>query len=106
MYVEDQLKKYELDANLCLDDVLHNDFTFTEVKSAVESLKMNKAPGWDNITAEQIKYGGEELWRCLLGLYNSLTRIEHIPHHFKIGLFPADKLRWFNVVTTSFPNVG
>ena len=85
-YVEENLKKYELDANVCLDDILQNDFTFTEIKTVIDSLKIKKAPGWDNITAEQVKYGGDKLWTCLLRLYNCMTRIEHIPSHFKLGL--------------------
>ena len=57
-----------------------------ELTVAIKSLKLNKAPGWDNVTAEDIIHGGEKLWKYLLRLYNSMSATEYIPKHFRTGL--------------------
>ena len=38
-----------------------NEFTAKEVKNAIKSLKNNKSPGIDELRAEQLKYGPEEV---------------------------------------------
>ena len=71
---------------MSLDDILKEKITIAEVKTAIKSLRSNKAPGWDNVTAEMIKYGGDLLWQCILRICNLITDLEHIPLHYKIGL--------------------
>ena len=53
-YVENKLNEYAKDANLIMDDILKHEFTNEEIVNVLKSLKRNKAPGWDNITAEHI----------------------------------------------------
>lgn len=85
-FVEGQLKKFNLDANVILDDILGKDITINELQNVIKGLKNNKAPGWDNLTAEHIKHGGSNLLNCLLRIFSLITSNEHIPTHFKIGL--------------------
>ena len=85
-FVEEQIKIFERDSNLLLDDIMGEPFNLGELSGAIKTLKLNKAPGWDNVTAEDIIYGGEKLWCTLLRIYNCITSCEHIPKHFRIGL--------------------
>ena len=45
-------------------------FTIQEVEKAVETLKNNKACGWDKIAAESIKKGGNAINQMLLKIFN------------------------------------
>ena len=45
-----------------------------EVERAIKSLANNKAPGCDNLPAELIKPGGEELCKALTILCNQVWR--------------------------------
>ena len=49
-------------------------------------LKIRKAPGWDYITNEHVKYLGENMKKCIVKLFNLLVRYECIPDNFKIGI--------------------
>ena len=51
-----------------------------------KSLKCGKAPGWDRITPEHVKYGGDLLMRCLTSLFNIIIVTEVVPTHFKKGV--------------------
>ena len=85
-YIENELDYCLNDSNLELDDILQEVFTTDEVQKVIKSLKNNKAPGWDDITAECIKYGGSEIVKTVTKLCNLITDKEYIPWQFKIGL--------------------
>ena len=85
-YVEEKLKEYINDSNVVLDDILQDDFTEEEIAHAVRSMKPNKAPGWDNVTAESIKHAGDKMTKVLTRLCNIIIKMEYIPWQFKIGL--------------------
>ncbi len=85
-YVERKVCEYDIDSNLYYDDIMGTGFSISEIKKAVSELKNKKAPGWDNVSAEHVKYGGDLLHRCLLRIFNIITEKEFIPTHFKIGL--------------------
>ena len=68
-------------------------FAFTEpitgscrdMSIAIKSLNNGKAPGVDNITAEHLKFGGEDLIKLLTRLYNQILALEYIPRNFRTG---------------------
>ena len=67
-------------------------FSGQEIETAVKKLKKKKATGWDHISAEHIKYGGEILRKCLLMLFNAITVHETMPSGMKRGvLVPIPK---------------
>ena len=58
---------------------LQHPFLSAELDEAIKSLNMNKAPGFDDITSEHVKYAGIPLRKVLLSLYNSMIELEYIP---------------------------
>lgn len=55
------------------------DPTLEKIISAIKSLRNAKAPGEDNITAELLKGGGEELWKAMHQLIRALWNEEEMP---------------------------
>ena len=51
-----------------------NKFTAKEVKDAIKSLKNNKSPGIDELRAEQLKYGPEEVHNEIAELLNEIAK--------------------------------
>jgi hypothetical protein len=47
-----------------------HDILFSEVQNAIHTLKRNKSPGSDGITAEMLQAGGEQLARHMHKLWN------------------------------------
>lgn len=64
------------------------DFTITEdeVCTQINKLKSNKAPGWDMVCSEHLKYGGPVLHGQLTNLFNAIVKTEHIPSSFRKGV--------------------
>ena len=56
-----------------------------DMNNAIKSLNNGKSPGADNITAEHLKFCGEELVQLLTRLYNRILILEYIPKNFRIG---------------------
>ena len=72
--------------------VFKDDFTNNELIECIKCLKLRKACGWDNISAENIKYGGEILRSCILYLCNQMLKSETMPIDLKKGvLVPIPK---------------
>ena len=61
-------------------------FTISETDAQISKLKCNKAPGWDEITGENIKHSGPVFRGLLTWLYNEILIKEEIPEYFKKGL--------------------
>jgi hypothetical protein len=61
-------------------------FTIDDVKSMCQSMSKRKAAGWDRISAEHLIYGGDNLFRILTLIYNSISRSHVVPSHFKKGI--------------------
>ena len=86
VYVECALKKMEIESYDMAENLLGDFITESEMNLIVNSLKNNKAPGWDTISAEHVKYGGPRLRMCLRYLFGVLVKYEYIPNHFKLGI--------------------
>lgn len=60
--------------------------TMEEVRKAIKSLRNNKAPGNDNITAEMIKGGGEHLIRLVHQLIVEIWEKEEMPDQWNMAI--------------------
>ncbi|KAL4143954.1 hypothetical protein QTP88_006202 [Uroleucon formosanum] len=60
-----------------------SDITLDEVKVAINSLKNWKAPGSDDIPAELIKYGGEEMHKVIFKICQKTWEEEQMPEEWK-----------------------
>jgi len=58
-------------------------FVINEIASTCIGLPNNKAPGYDNISYECVKYGGYKLYEHLTYLYNNVIRFTHVPQVLK-----------------------
>ncbi|KAK3105405.1 hypothetical protein FSP39_024486 [Pinctada imbricata] len=79
-------------------DILHNisehnkgsipggDITADEILTVIRGLKLRKAPGEDRVTNEHIKYGGDDVSKFLVKLFNTIFAIENVPSAWKRGL--------------------
>lgn len=68
-----------------------------EVEEAVHSLKAGKSPGIDNIPAELIKYGGEEMTKVLIALCQKIWETKEWPKEWTQSLvipFPKKGNLW------------
>jgi len=69
-----------------LDDptgILTESFTINEVASICKRLPNNKAPGYDGISYECVKYGGYKLYEWLTFLFNKIINFTYIPQQLK-----------------------
>lgn len=55
----------------------------SEVERAVNSMKMEKAPGKDGISSEMLKLGGEQLWKILVERFSHYLDMCKIPSQWK-----------------------
>ena len=60
------------------DDMLEQVISSEGLESVIKKLKMLKAPGWDKVQNEHIKYGGQSIVQMLL-LYNGILIQEYTP---------------------------
>ncbi|CAF4143408.1 unnamed protein product, partial [Rotaria magnacalcarata] len=69
-----------------------NEILYAEVKEAIYKLKKNKSPGIDEITAEMLQAGGEQLAQKIHELCNRAWKEETIPEQWgKAILVPIPK---------------
>ena len=83
--VSDFVELYN-DGSDCSDTFLQDVFSTAEVKNAIKTLNKGKAPGFDRIVAEHIKYAGESTVDLLCTLYNRIRATEYIPTCFRLGV--------------------
>ncbi len=60
--------------------------TIEEISEVVRSMPLGKAPGFDRITYEHLKYGGDMIIHALLNLYTCIIVREEIPNSFKLAV--------------------
>ena len=66
--------------------------SYAEMEKYIGMLKLGKAVGIDNISAEHIKHGGDLLWRFLLNLFNEFIKHGYVPKAFSEGIIcPVQK---------------
>ena len=71
------------------DDVsefLEDEFSFEEVATAIEKLNLGKAPGYDGVTSEHIRFAGISILKPLCDLFNLCVRMEYVPSNFRKGI--------------------
>jgi hypothetical protein len=86
LHVEREIKDMA-EASIDMEShLLDNPVNTQEVTECIKQLKNKKAPGWDQITAEHIKYGGQALVNMLTCLFNGMIQYEIIPQHLKLGV--------------------
>ena len=61
------------------------EFKYSELKKQISRMKPNRAPGWDEITAEHLKHGGVVFIGLLTWIFNEIVLSENIPVYFKKG---------------------
>ena len=57
-----------------------------EISTLVHKMKCRKAPGWDSITAEHLKFSGGLRTAAITWIMNFIIKSEKIPNHLKRGL--------------------
>jgi len=62
---------------------LSEPFTVNEIANICKCLPNNKAPGYDSITYECVKYGGYKLYEWLTFLFNNIVQATYIPQPLK-----------------------
>ena len=60
-----------------------NEFSMEELLAAIKTLKANKSPGIDSVTAEALKYGGNELILSILSICNCVLNGQDPPHQWR-----------------------
>ena len=66
--------------------VLAQSFTLNEVVECLNKTKNKKATGWDDVSAEHVKYGGTILHKCILYIFNYMLHFEDMPKSLKKGV--------------------
>ena len=86
LYVEDCLKVMEKESVLSNENLLENPITDDELNKIMNTLRNKKAPGWDCVSSEHVKYGGCRLRTCIKYLFQIIVKYEIVPVHFKLGI--------------------
>lgn len=67
-------------------------FTDLEIEDAIKSLKNNKSPGIDDINAELLKYGPEDIHHEIASIFNDMAKTGEVPSEIRQGiLIPIPK---------------
>ena len=65
---------------------LEGKFSRAEVRGAIMKLNMGKAPGYDGITTEHIRYAGDAIVQPLCDIFNTCVEHEYVPCNFRRGI--------------------
>ena len=86
VYVERQLELSDLTEDNNNMFLTGGPLKTEETGKAIGQLKNNKAPGWDLVTSEHLKYSGPVFLELITCILNDLIKSSYIPTHFKKGL--------------------
>ena len=67
-------------------EFLEEEFSFEEVSTAISKLNLKKAPGYDGVTSEHLRYAGISILKPLCDLFNLCVRMEYVPSNFRRGI--------------------
>ena len=84
--IENQVNDIIQNSEDITDSIFNVPLTIQEIHEVIRSLPDGKAPGFDGITYEHLKYGGETMVRTLLKFYNCIIDREEIPDSFKLAV--------------------
>ncbi|VDI10630.1 Hypothetical predicted protein [Mytilus galloprovincialis] len=62
------------------------EINIAEIETAIRNLKLQKAPGYDKLQNEHVRYSGSKLQTVILRIVNSVIRFGRIPLCWKHGL--------------------
>lgn len=85
-FVDCEVERYFEESYTRENNILKEEIRIGEVEDVCRGLKNHKAPGWDEITGEHLKFGGDKLMKVLACIYNHLIKSEDIPDHFNKGV--------------------
>ena len=77
--------KYDTGGDICASprdlelQIINDAFTKDEIKFAIDSLNDNKAPGFDGIPVETVKYCQEELLDIIVIVFNYMIEHKEFP---------------------------
>ena len=71
----------------CGQDLSGGPISVSESCKQINRMKLNKAAGWDQISAEYIKYSGNLCIATITWLMNIMIRREQVPQHYKRGFY-------------------
>ena len=84
--IENKVKVFSLKSCEKFSSVLDDEISHEEISSAVRSLRMKKAPGYDTIVNEHIVFGGDVLKNHLKCVFNLCLKLEHFPTEALYGV--------------------
>ena len=61
-------------------------FKALEIKKAVKKLKNNKSPGIDDVNAEMIKYGPDQIHERIAEVFNEMAKTGEVPEEIVQGI--------------------
>lgn len=85
-HVVSSVKKMEIESLNRTADITSELITEAEVKGIYKTLKNGKAPGYDGISNEHLKYAGPIATKAITLMLNSMVQLEHVPPCFKKGI--------------------
>ncbi|VDI79669.1 Hypothetical predicted protein [Mytilus galloprovincialis] len=62
------------------------EINIVEIETAIRNLKLQKAPGYDKLQNEHVRYSGSKLQTVILRIFNAVIRFGRIPLCWKHGL--------------------
>ncbi len=82
---EEENRLQNVNVNLQVEIEKEPDFIESEIRTIVQNLKNNKAPGHDQINNESVRYGGRPMIKKLTQLFNKILKEQKVPKDWKLS---------------------